>query len=312
LEVARLHAARRNDAQHVRFRVVHEQRGAARPHHRRDFVQDPLRRLVQPDRVTEDLADRVDQIDLLVALRQLRRDLDGVALGGQHGADDLGELPSHPRACARVQWVPAIPDLEPHALDSGNRLEPCRSARGIDRARPQAQARPGEPLQHRQHPLETLPGQPARSVRHTEFPLALKATWSTRRRSTNSPRPSSSSRRSGSVGSGTSSGSNPSPSSVTCRRTTSCPTWTSTRTTRAGSWWLPYAMALARASARAVRKLKRMRRGERGPDGRRSTISSTAGPTYFRSLGTSSDSSVSVSPPPARRRTSRCSGVVTG
>src|SRR3989442_2855233 len=47
-------------------------------------------------------------------------------------------------------------------------------------------------------------------------------------------------------------------------------------------------MALPRASARAVRRLKLMRRGERVPGGRCVATSSTASPTIPRSLGTSS------------------------
>src|SRR3989449_9550864 len=64
-------------------------------------------------------------------------------------------------------------------------------------------------------------------------------------------------------------------------------------------------MALASASASAVRRLKRTRRGERSDAGAPppawnwSAINSPAGPTYPRSLGTSSDISVTV-PRPAR------------
>src|SRR5688572_7837976 len=47
-------------------------------------------------------------------------------------------------------------------------------------------------------------------------------------------------------------------------------------------------MALPRASARAVRKLKLRRRGDRVPAGRLLATSSTASPTTPRSLGTSS------------------------
>src|SRR6266545_217216 len=47
-------------------------------------------------------------------------------------------------------------------------------------------------------------------------------------------------------------------------------------------------MALPRASARAVRRLKLMRRGESVPGGRCVATSSTASPTIPRSLGTSS------------------------
>src|SRR6266576_1179873 len=67
-------------------------------------------------------------------------------------------------------------------------------------------------------------------------------------------------------------------------------------------------MALLKASARAVRRLKRTRRGESGPGGQAPTINSTAGPTYSRSDGTSSDNSTSG---PPGWRTSRRSGVVT-
>src|SRR5204862_309153 len=177
---------------------------------------------------------------------------DGLAarpgLGGEHGADDLGQLLSHPRACARGHCLLRSPvrDLEPEPLGFGNRLEPGRALRRPGLPGPaQPQARPDEPLEHGEQPLD--PAQPARSVRHTEFPFSLKATWSTRLRSTNRPRPSSRSRRSGSVGSGTPAGSNPLPSSVTCSRTASRATSTRTRTRRPGSRWLPYAIALARS-----------------------------------------------------------------
>src|SRR5438034_6018275 len=93
--------------------------------------------------------------------------------------------------------------------------------------------------------------------------------------------------------------------------TASRPASTRTCTRRRGSWRLPYAMALASASASAVRRLKRTRRGDRTPLLNRSAISSTAGPTYPRSLGTSSASSKSDSPPVAEGRTSRRSCFVT-
>ena len=85
----RLHAARRDEPEHALLGIVHQQRGATRPHHRGHLAQDALRRLVQPDGVAQDLADRVDQVDLLVALGQLGRDLRGIALGAEHGSDDL-------------------------------------------------------------------------------------------------------------------------------------------------------------------------------------------------------------------------------
>ncbi len=103
LHVLRAHAARRYDAQHPLLGVVHQERRAPGPHHRGHLAQYPICRFVEPDRVSQDLADRVDQVDFLVPLRQLRRDLDGIALGGEHGPDDLGELPTHARAGARGQ-----------------------------------------------------------------------------------------------------------------------------------------------------------------------------------------------------------------
>src|SRR5438445_112576 len=98
-------------------------------------------------------------------------------------------------------------DLEPHAGDIGDRFEPGRATRGVepapDRLRTrlvsvQLSRRPGvvrrardrldppavgaphdeprarEPLERREHPLETT--QPARSVRQMEFPRALNVT----------------------------------------------------------------------------------------------------------------------------------------
>src|SRR5256885_14839892 len=63
-------------SQYASLGVVHEQGRAPGVHHVRDLAQDALRRLVEPDRATEDLTDRVDEVDLLVPLRQLRGHLD--------------------------------------------------------------------------------------------------------------------------------------------------------------------------------------------------------------------------------------------
>src|SRR5213078_139856 len=289
--------------------IVHQERGAPGTHHRRHLAQDSPGRLVQANRVAEDLADGIDQVDLLVALGQLGSDLRGIALGGEHGTDDLGELLNHSRTCPRGRRLADCPvrDLQRPPVHLGDRHQPCRRVGGVGcPGLAEAQPRPGEPLEQREQPLDA--GHPARSVRHTELPFSLNATWSTRCRSTNSPRPSSHSRRSGLVGSGTSAGLKPFPSSVTCSRTASRPTSTRIWTRRSGSWRLPYAIALARASASAVRKLNWMRRADRGPPGSSTAISSTAGPTYSSALGTASDNSVS---PPAGRRTWRRSAVVT-
>src|SRR5256885_16889057 len=86
---------------------------------------------------SQDLADRVDQVDLLVALGQLGRDLRGIALGAEHGADDLRER--------RGLLLPApgslLPDLEPHAVGLAHRLEPGGAPGGL-RAGPPGPALP--------------------------------------------------------------------------------------------------------------------------------------------------------------------------
>src|SRR6266508_1508464 len=71
-------------------------------------------------------------------------------------------------------------------------------------------------------------------------------------------------------------------------RTKSPPSSTRTVTMRPGSSPVPYRIALPRASASAVRRVKLMRRGESVPGGTCVATSSTASPTIPRSLGTSS------------------------
>ena len=66
VDFAQLHPAGGDEPQHMRPRVVHQQRRAARADDGGHFPQDPVRRFIQPDRVPEDLADRVDQVDFLV------------------------------------------------------------------------------------------------------------------------------------------------------------------------------------------------------------------------------------------------------
>src|SRR5712692_804025 len=70
-------------------------------------------------------------------------------------------------------------------------------------------------------------------------------------------------------------------------------------------------IALASASARAVRRLNCRRRGESGASRHCAATSSTASPTYPRSLGTASAISA-MRPPRPVRRTSRRSGGLEG
>ena len=107
-------------------RVMHHQRRTPRAHHRRHFAQDPVRRLVQPDRVAEDLADRVDQIDFLVPPRQLGRDLAGLLLGLHHRPNDLGELDG--------ALFPFALYFEPGVMDGGDRLEPRGTVGSVEPA----------------------------------------------------------------------------------------------------------------------------------------------------------------------------------
>src|SRR3989441_9340522 len=178
-----------------------------------------------------------------------------------------------------------LPDLEPHAVGLAHRLEPggtlgCLESAprvlAVQRRRPSGgdfpvrrqrphglavepphpEPRAGEALERGHEPLEPASrdrvfGQPARSVRHTEFPFSLKTTRSTSLRSTNRPRPSSRSSRSGSVGSGTAAGSKPAPSSVTGRRTASRRTSPPPRTARRGARRGPPPRAGAGALRRA-------------------------------------------------------------
>src|SRR5256886_14117769 len=68
--------------------------------------------------MTEDFADRVDQVDFLIPPRQLGRDLAGFIFGTHHGADHLSQLDRLPlAACFR-------PELEPGVRHRGDRLEP--------------------------------------------------------------------------------------------------------------------------------------------------------------------------------------------
>ena len=205
--IAQLHAAGGDETQDMAARIVHQQRRAARADHRRNLAQDSTGGLIQPDRVAEDLADRVDQVDFLVAPRQLGRDLGRFLFRLQHRADDVGELGGGA--------LPASLYLEPGIGGGGNRLEhggPVGSLRTAF-ATQQTQRCPRKRREHRQQTLE--PCHPARSVRQMPLPFSLNATSSTRWRMTNNPRPYSRSRLSGCVGSGSRLVSKPWPSSTT-------------------------------------------------------------------------------------------------
>src|SRR2546429_244437 len=217
--------------------------------------------------MTEDFADRVDQVDFLIPPRQLGRDLAGFVFGPHHGADHLSQLDRLPlAACFR-------PDLEPGVRHRGDRLEPGGAIRRLERSAavwcgcparllatfaetatdleqtaawrarpPEAKRRTGQRRQDGQQAFESAYA-PARSVRQMPLPFSLNATSSTKWRITNSPRPNSRSMLSGRVGSGSRDVLNPSPSSVTWIRMKSSPSSTRTRTPLSGSSPVPYRIA---------------------------------------------------------------------
>ena len=189
--------------------------------------------------MTEDFADRVDQVDFLIPPRQLGGDLAGFFFGAHHGADHFSQLDRLPlAACFR-------PDLEPGVGHRGDRLEPGRAIGRLERSAavwcgcparlfatfpetatdleqtaawrprpPQAERGTGQRRQDGQQAFESAYA-PARSVRQMPLPFSLNATSSTKWRITNSPRPNSRSIFSGRVGSGSRSVSKPLPSSTT-------------------------------------------------------------------------------------------------
>jgi hypothetical protein len=93
---------RRDDEQRIRGGIVHEDRRAPRADRVRHLAKDRPRRFVERDRTAEDLADRIEQIDLLVTLGELarrvlylHRRLEVLRDDGQHEVEVIA------RACAR-------------------------------------------------------------------------------------------------------------------------------------------------------------------------------------------------------------------
>ena len=81
-------AERGDGAQRIRRAVVHEHRRAPRADRLGDFAEDRLRRFVERDGAAEDLADRVEEIDLLVPLGELVRGVLHLERGLQVLRDD--------------------------------------------------------------------------------------------------------------------------------------------------------------------------------------------------------------------------------
>ena len=103
------------------------------PDHGAHLARDGLGGLLELDGLAQDLADRVEEVDLLVAAGQLFGQKRALPLGVEQRADDRQQAGR--RRLERRLRQPA--DLEPEALDLVDRLEPDAAVgRGRQTRRP--------------------------------------------------------------------------------------------------------------------------------------------------------------------------------
>src|SRR5207253_10136059 len=118
----------------VGARIMYHERRPARADHRRDFAENAVGGFVEANRMTEDFADRIDQIDFLISARQLGGDLAGFFFGAHHGTDHFSELDRLPLATAIRSH------LEPGIRNCRNRLKPGRPVGSLESTAPAAAA----------------------------------------------------------------------------------------------------------------------------------------------------------------------------
>jgi hypothetical protein len=124
-------AARGHRAENGRVLVVHHDGGPPGAHDRAHFVRDDLGGFLELDGLAEDLADRVQQVDLLVPAGQLLGEEAPLALCHEQCPDDRQQRGGGRREPGLGQRA----DLEPEALDLVDGLEPDRPRGGVDRTR---------------------------------------------------------------------------------------------------------------------------------------------------------------------------------
>ena len=118
--------ARRHRAEHSGGLVEHHDRRPAGAHHRAHLAHDGLRRLLQPDGLPQDLADGVEEIDLLVAAGQLLGEVGALPLGVEQRPDHR----QHPLgAGAQLGLGIAAATSSQKPSTSLDRLEPGRARR---------------------------------------------------------------------------------------------------------------------------------------------------------------------------------------
>jgi hypothetical protein len=189
--------ARGHRPEHAGRLVEHHNRCAPRADDRAHLAGDRLRGLLELDRLAQDLADGVEEVDLLVAAGQLLAQKRPLALRLQQRADQRQE----PRGRAGQLAVGQAGDLEEEAFDLGHGLEPHGAGgRGREPRRPRHLRRharigpggeaEGAPVEAPQaHPSvderaeavehEIEPPYGRRSIMQMEFPCSLKRTSST-------------------------------------------------------------------------------------------------------------------------------------
>ena len=118
IDLAQLDTPSGHQTEDVGARIMYHERRPARANDRRDFAENAVGGFVEANRMTEDFADRIDQIDFLIPARQLGGDLAGFFFGAHHGTDHFRELDRLPLATA------IRPDLEPGIRHRRNRLKP--------------------------------------------------------------------------------------------------------------------------------------------------------------------------------------------
>ena len=113
-------APRRHGPQHAGRLVEHHDRRAPGADHGAHLARDRLGGLLEPHRLSQDLADRVEEVDLLVPAAQLLGEEDHAAARHRAACPPAGSTIAAPRARA----LRLAGHLEPESFDLTDRLEP--------------------------------------------------------------------------------------------------------------------------------------------------------------------------------------------